>query len=92
MSKIIVVSGLGRCGSTMVMKMLDAGGLPVIGNKVSYEDMRCIEVTKASKWLEEAQGHGIKILDIQRQSLPGEFQYKVIWVRRDFKQQAKCLR
>lgn len=34
----VVVSGFGRCGSTLLMRMLDAGGVPIhAANPVSYE-------------------------------------------------------
>lgn len=33
----IFVSGLGRCGSSMTMQMLDAAGIPCIGDYPAYE-------------------------------------------------------
>lgn len=87
--KIIIVSGFPRCGSTMMMRMLYAGGLDTIGNKVAFEDNRATFIGKKDYWLSEAQGKAIKILDMHRQVLPDEFEYKIIWMKRNYTEQGK---
>lgn len=37
MDTLILVCGFGRCGSSLVMQMLDVGGLPVVGSFPDYE-------------------------------------------------------
>lgn len=39
MSSVVIVSGLGRCGSSLVMQMLAAAGLRCAGSFPSFEDM-----------------------------------------------------
>lgn len=91
-NEILIVAGFGRCGSTVMMNMLYSGGLKVIAdNYASFEDMRTSDIKKDSKWLAEAQGKAIKILDLHRICLPGEFHYKIIWLKRNYKQQAKSI-
>lgn len=88
--EIIVVGGLPRSGTSLMMKILHKSGLDVIAdNYASYEDERTNFITKKDLWLAEAKGKAIKILDLHRQNLPYEFTYKVIWMNRDFKEQAK---
>jgi hypothetical protein len=37
---VIVVAGLGRCGTSLVMQMLAAAGLPCVGSFPDFEDDR----------------------------------------------------
>lgn len=92
MSKVItIVTGCGRCGSTMVMRMLHKGGMDVVGNHIAYEDDRGSMVKKNDLWLAEAQGKAIKLLDLQLCNLPDEFTYQAIFLKRDHRQQAKSI-
>jgi len=34
---VLFIAGLGRCGTTMLMRMLDHGGIPVAGDRPAYE-------------------------------------------------------
>ena len=92
---IVVVSGLPRSGTSMLMKMLDAGGLPVVTNgqrkadednpKGYFEVERIKSLARESdrSWLAEARGKGIKVISYLLRSLPGQFNYRVIFIRRD---------
>jgi len=104
---IIVVSGLPRSGTSLAMKMLEAGGLPVVTDGVRiadednpngyYEDERVKQlhedVDKA--WLRDAKGKGLKIISYLLKRLPSDRNYKVIFLRRNpqeiLKSQAKML-
>ena len=87
-----VVSGLPRSGTSMMMKMLEAGGLPIYqdGQRLAdadnpkgyYEAERVKDLAKDASWLGEAQGQGIKIISSLLPYLPPEFHYKVIFMRR----------
>lgn len=89
---IVVVAGLGRCGSTLMMRCLDASGLPTHGNRVAFEDTRAATIQKDNGgWIKEAEGKAIKILDLHRLNLPDGFDYKIIWMKRSAKQQAKSM-
>lgn len=92
MKDVIVVSGIPRCGSSLIMRMLHVGGLPVIideNNFVSYEYYQTERFSSIgnSDWLKP--GHAIKILDIHRKKLPADKEYKIIYLLRDPLQQAK---
>jgi hypothetical protein len=84
------VCGFGRCGSTMVMAMLDAGGCPpVIGSKSgSYE---VSDVSVAMQWpAHRYSGRAIKLLDgIKHYPLTTKPNWRFVWIDRDIHQQAR---
>lgn len=89
---IVVVTGFGRCGSSLVMQMLDAGGYPVYGGRYGYPAYEADEVTSlpdASRWLAAAEGKAVKILDVHRHTPPRGRRYRWIWLDRDPEQQAR---
>jgi len=104
---IVVVSGLPRSGTSMAMKMLEAGGLEMVQDGVRsadednpkgyYEDERVMALheTEDRSWLEGARGKGIKIISNLLRSLPSDNNYRVVFVRRDIREilasQAKML-
>jgi hypothetical protein len=95
---IVVVSGLPRSGTSMAMKMLEAGGLSVVtdGQRVAdednpkgyYEDERVkrlhVEADKA--WLHDARGKVVKIISFLLKSLPDEHNYKVVFMHRNLRE------
>lgn len=104
---IVVVSGLPRSGTSMAMKMLEAGGLELIQDglrsadednpKGYYEDERVMRLHDATdkSWLKAARGKGVKIISNLLRSLPADNNYRVLFVRRDIEEilasQAKML-
>ena len=90
---ITVVSGLPRSGTSMMMKMLEAGGLtPLTDNrrvadednpKGYYEDERIKRLAKDASWLGEARGKVVKVVSPLLKHLRGEFRYRIVFVRRD---------
>ena len=88
-SRVLVV-GLGRCGSSLTMQMLAAGGMPVHGKAPTYEVEEAMVGRMDRAWL-AAQRGAIKVLEPKRMpSLvldhPGN---AIIWLDRDPDQQAK---
>ena len=91
---IVVVSGLPRSGTSMVMKMLDAAGIEVVSDglrtadvdnpKGYFEDERVKDLAKADdrSWLREARGKAIKIISFLLKDLPAENRYRVLFVQR----------
>ena len=104
---IIIVSGLPRSGTSMAMKMLDAGGLSLIEDNIRtadednpkgyYEDERVKDLgrTADKTWLREARGKAIKIISHLLKELPPDNNYKVLFIRRNLDEvlasQAKML-
>jgi hypothetical protein len=91
---VIIVSGLPRSGTSMMMKMLEAGGIPPLTDKVRsadddnpkgyYEFERVKQLDKGdSAWLAEAKGKVVKVISQLLKYLPADYDYKVIFMRRD---------
>lgn len=86
--EIIIISGLGRCGSSLTMQMLNAAGIPCNGKYPAFEDDRGSLSSPDPKWLKNQQGRATKILlPYMYPFLPGN--YKFIWVDRTPIEQAK---
>ena len=90
---ITIVSGLPRSGTSMMMKMVEAGGLPVLTDNIReadtdnpkgyYEFERVKKVNKGDQeWLEDAQGKVVKIISELLKYLPSKYQYRVIFINR----------
>lgn len=89
---IVVVSGLPRSGTSMMMKMLDAGGLEVVTDQIRtadednpkgyYEFERVKQIATDQAWLPEARGKVVKIISFLLLKAPAGFHYKVIFMRR----------
>jgi hypothetical protein len=90
---ITVVSGLPRSGTSMMMKMLEAGGLAVLTDNQRtadednprgyFEDERIKRLAKDASWLSEARGKVIKVVSPLLKHLRREYRYRIVFVRRD---------
>ena len=91
---IYVVSGLPRSGTSMMMKMLEAGGLrPLTDNIRSADDDNLqgyyeFERVKAMKdgdtaWVGDAQGKVVKVISALLENLPADYNYKIIFMERE---------
>lgn len=90
MSEILLVCGHGRCGSSLTMQMLHAGGYPVVGEWPGYEPFEGGYWHHSPEaWAREADGRAFKLLEPQLWPPPEGPSYRAIWLRRDRKQQAK---
>lgn len=90
---ITIVSGLPRSGTSMMMKMLEAGGLPVLTDhqrapdednpKGYYEFERVKKLPEGDyAWLPEARGKVVKVISALLEHLPGGYDYRVIFMQR----------
>lgn len=90
---ILFVAGLGRCGTTMLMTMLDAGGFPVTGPRPSYEPAEHWRAGRPDMdWLHAQHGRAVKWLDPSRHfTLPGRLAVKpvIILLERNAREQAR---
>lgn len=86
--RTVVITGLGRCGTTAIMRMLDAGGAPVDGEAPDYEIDASIRPTET--WWRSVRGRVVKILNPHR--LPDFIfdpdQVAFVMLRRDPEMQA----
>jgi len=92
---IVVVSGLPRSGTSMAMRMLEAGGVPILSDGVRKADISNphgyfeLEAVKHLgkqgdlSWLGRARGKAVKIVSSLLTWLPESYDYRVIFMRRD---------
>jgi predicted AlkP superfamily phosphohydrolase/phosphomutase/predicted Zn-dependent protease len=90
---IIVVSGLPRSGTSMMMQMLAAGGVDVFTDGVRqpdednpsgyYEHSAAPRLAEDASWLPRARGRAVKIVAPLLCKLPDGEHYRIIMMRRD---------
>jgi hypothetical protein len=91
---IYIVSGLPRSGTSMMMKMLEAGGLEIVtdniraaddDNQQGYYEFERVKQMKEgdTAWVGEAQGKAVKVISALLEHLPGGYEYKVIFMERE---------
>ncbi len=90
---ITIVSGLPRSGTSMMMRMLEAGGIPALTDALrtpdednpngyyEFEDVKAIE--DYGMWIDQAPGHSVKMVYSLLEHLPGTHEYRVVFMRRD---------
>lgn len=89
---ITIVSGLPRSGTSMIMKMLEAGGMKILTDNIRtadednprgyYEFEKAKELEKDTSWLEHANGKAVKIISALLKHLPTNYTYKIIFMHR----------
>ncbi len=91
---ITIVSGLPRSGTSMMMKMVEAGGIPPLTDELRtadednpkgyYEFERVKQMDKGdTAWLPEARGKAVKVISALLKHLPAQEKYRVIFIRRN---------
>jgi len=94
---ITVVSGLPRSGTSLMMQMLEAGGLPPLtdGQRESdadnpkgyYEFERVKKLDEGdTAWLPQARGKAVKVVSALLPHLPPGYQYQVLLMRRELEE------
>ena len=93
MSHVVVVSGLPRSGTSMMMRMLAAGGMPVledgrreadVDNPRGYFELEAVKsLAKDASWVSSARGRAIKVISSLLRHLPAELEYRVLFMRRE---------
>jgi Sulfotransferase domain len=89
---ITIVSGLPRSGTSMMMKMLEAGGLQALTDNIRaadednprgyFEFERVKQIENDKTWLEDARSRVVKLISALLKHLPPYYNYKVIFMRR----------
>ncbi len=90
---ITIVTGLPRSGTSMMMKMLEAGGIPPLTDKERkadddnpkgyYEFERVKKLPDDTVWLSEAEGKAVKVISQLLKHLPDHYEYRVIFMQRN---------
>ena len=92
----VIVSGLPRSGTSMLMKMLDAAGLDIVTDNIReadrdnprgyYEYEPVKDLARDNSWVPQFQGKTLKVISHLLYYLPPELSYKIIFIRRDIKE------
>jgi hypothetical protein len=90
---VTIVSGLPRSGTSMMMKMLDSGGMPVLVDNIRtadddnpkgyYEFERVKQIERDQAWLEDAKGKVVKMIAALLKHLPTNYRYRIVFMRRN---------
>ncbi|MCK4871204.1 MAG: sulfotransferase domain-containing protein [Phycisphaerales bacterium] len=90
---ITIVSGLPRSGTSLMMQLLDAGGIPVLADAIraadddnpkGYYEFEPVKKTKTDpSWLDQAPGKVVKMVHLLLYDLPADRSYHVVFVKRD---------
>jgi len=92
--KIIVVSGLPRSGTSMMMKMLEEGGIPILTDAIrgadddnpnGYYEFELVKKLPEgqNQWLADANHKVVKIISALLEHLPVNYRYKIIFMERE---------
>lgn len=90
---VVIVSGLPRSGTSMMMKMLEAGGIAPLTDETRtadkdnpkgyYEFERVKKLDEGDvAWLDQAGGKAVKVISALLKHLPPGYAYKVIFMQR----------
>lgn len=88
----VIVSGLPRSGTSMMMQVLAAGGLPILSDGIreadddnprGYYELEAVKRTKDDpSWLDHSEGKVVKIIHALLMDLPTDRPYRVVMMRR----------
>ena len=89
---ITIVSGLPRSGTSLMMQMLAAGGLPILSDGERKADTdnprgyleweRIKQLPKEPALIAEAEGKVVKVISQLLLSLPDGHEYRVVFMQR----------
>ena len=93
MDNLIIVTGLPRSGTSMMMNMLEAGGVAVITDKQRQADEdnpygyfeleRVKEIKRDRSWLDSSSGKAVKMVSMILYDLPLDRDYFLIFMKRN---------
>ncbi len=93
MEEILIVSGLPRSGTSLLMKILDSLKIEILSDGIRksdinnpkgyYEFEKVKKIHKDSSWINSAKGKAIKIVSPLLRFLPSNVNYKIIFVKRN---------
>jgi hypothetical protein len=91
-----IVSGLPRSGTSMMMRMLEAGGIEPLTDYVRtadednprgyYEFERVKQIKNDTDWLAEAGGKVVKMVSMLLLDLPPNRRYRIVFMRREMRE------
>lgn len=97
---IIIVSGLPRTGTSMMMNILKESGIRILEDQSReanehnpegyFEYQPVLELPEGNiSWLENAEGQAVKVNSYYIQHLPPKYEYKVLFMERNIEEIVK---
>ncbi|MBL6875240.1 MAG: alkaline phosphatase family protein [Chitinophagales bacterium] len=96
---VYIVSGLPRSGTSMMMQMLEAGGMEVFTDNVReanrdnpngyYEHQNVKRLASDNRIIYEAKDKVVKVISSLIRFLPGNMKYKIVFMKRPIKDVAQ---
>ena len=93
---VVIVSGLPRSGTSMMMQILGQGGLPIFTDnarkadesnvKGYYEFEKAKQLATDNSWVKDIKGKGVKIVAQLLPNLPAHIPYRIIFMERHLKE------
>jgi hypothetical protein len=90
---LTVVSGIPRSGTSLMMSMLDSGGIPVLADNVraadvdnprgyyEYEPVKALKTD--SSWVPQSAGKAVKMVYLLVYDLPPDMVYRILFMHRN---------
>jgi hypothetical protein len=92
-SEIVIVSGLPRSGTSLMMQLLTAGGIEPVTDNIRtadtdnphgyYEFERAKKIKRDASWLPECRGKVVKMISQLLYDLPPTERYRIVFMERD---------
>ncbi|MFH1748655.1 MAG: sulfotransferase family protein [Planctomycetota bacterium] len=89
---LTIVSGLPRSGTSMMMRMIEAGGIPALVDNIrvadednprGYYEFEPVKQTKKdASWLAGSEGQVVKMVYRLLYDLPADRQYRIVFTQR----------
>ena len=94
---VIVVSGLPRSGTSMMMKIMAEAGVPILtdtlrradtDNPNGYYELEAVKQIPAGNtaWLAGAGGKAVKVVSSLLEYLPAQYSYKIVFMEREIQE------
>jgi hypothetical protein len=94
---VIIVSGLPRSGTSMIMQMLEAGGVPLFTDRIrepdesnprGYFELERVKGLEEGDiaWVADARGKAVKVIAYLLDHLPSSFHYRVLFIIRNLEE------
>jgi len=96
---VTIVSGLPRSGTSLMMRMIGEGGIPILSDGLRvpdednpngyYEFERVRRTRQDPSWIPDALGKVVKMVHLLLLELPLTHEYRVVFMRRDLREVVK---
>ncbi|WP_165225836.1 sulfotransferase family protein [Aquisphaera insulae] len=92
-TEIVIVSGLPRSGTSLMMQMLDRGGVRAVTDNIRtpdtdnprgyYEFEQVKKIKQDASWIPEVRGKSVKMVSQLLFDLPAGEEYRIVFMERD---------